>query len=109
MTANPANPTAANPLYTRLCEEYGCEYPIVAFSHTRDVVVAASNAGAIGMLGCSTHSMDELRADLAVDQGARRRPPLRLRHHPALVLRRRGTASNSMSRSPRAIASSSRT
>ena len=65
MTANPANPTPANPLYTRLCEEYGCEYPIVAFSHTRDVVVAASNAGAIGMLGCSTHSMDELRADLA--------------------------------------------
>ena len=64
MTANPANPTPANPLYTRLCEEYGCEYPIVAFSHTRDVVVAASNAGAIGMLGCSTHSMDELRADL---------------------------------------------
>ena len=55
---------ASDPLRTRLCEEYGCEYPIVAFSHTRDVVAAATNAGAIGMLGCSTHTMDEVRADL---------------------------------------------
>ena len=54
-----------DPLRTRLCEEYGCEYPIVAFAHTRDVVAAASNAGAIGILGCSTHSVEEMRADIA--------------------------------------------
>ncbi len=50
-----------DPLHTRLCEEYGCEYPIVAFAHTRDVIAAASNAGAIGVLGCSTHTVEEMR------------------------------------------------
>ena len=53
-----------DPLHTRLCEEYGCEYPIVAFAHTRDVIAAASNAGGIGVLGCSTHTIEEMRADI---------------------------------------------
>ncbi len=52
---------ANNPLHTRLCDEYGCEYPIVAFAHTRDVIAAATNAGAIGVLGCSTHTVEEMR------------------------------------------------
>ena len=51
----------SDPLHTRLCEEYGCEYPIVAFAHTRDIA-AASNA--IGVLGCSTHTIEEMRADI---------------------------------------------
>jgi NAD(P)H-dependent flavin oxidoreductase YrpB (nitropropane dioxygenase family) len=38
-------------LRTRLCEEYGCEVPIVAFAHTKDVVAAVTNAGGIGVLG----------------------------------------------------------
>ena len=53
-----------NPLYTRLCEEYNCEYPIVSFAHTRDVTAAATNAGGIGILGCSTHTLDEMRANI---------------------------------------------
>ena len=53
-----------DPLHTRLCEEYGAEYPIVAFAHTRDVTVAASNAGGIGVLGASTHTIEEMRADI---------------------------------------------
>ena len=53
-----------DPLRTRLCEEYGCEFPIVAFNHTREVVAAVSNAGGIGVLGASTRSSDELRQDI---------------------------------------------
>jgi len=53
-----------DPLHTRLCEEYGAEYPIVAFAHTRDVTAAASNAGGIGVLGASTHTIEEMRADI---------------------------------------------
>jgi hypothetical protein len=41
---------ASDELRTRLCEEYGCEYPIVAFCHTKEVVAAATNAGGIGVL-----------------------------------------------------------
>ena len=60
------NLTMANdPLRTCLCDEYGCEYPIVAFAHTCDVIAAASNASAIGVLGCSTHTIEELKADIA--------------------------------------------
>ena len=55
---------ARDPLQTRLCEEYGCEYPIIAFAHTRDVTVAVSNAGGIGMLGQSTVSAEEMRTNI---------------------------------------------
>ena len=55
---------ARDPLRTRLCEEYGCEYPIVAFAHTRDVAAAVSNAGGIGMLGQSTVSAGEMRTNI---------------------------------------------
>ena len=55
---------AQDPLQTRLCEEYGCEYPIIAFAHTRDVTVAVSNAGGIGMLGQSTVSAEEMRTNI---------------------------------------------
>ena len=43
----------ADPLHTRLCDEYGCEVPIVAFNHTKDVVAAVTNAGGIGILGAN--------------------------------------------------------
>ena len=55
---------AQDPLQTRLCEDYGCEYPIIAFAHTRDVTVAVSNAGGIGMLGQSTVSAEEMRTNI---------------------------------------------
>jgi NAD(P)H-dependent flavin oxidoreductase YrpB (nitropropane dioxygenase family) len=51
-------------LHTRLCDEYGCEVPIVAFAHTRDVIVSVCNAGGIGILGGTTMSIDELRANI---------------------------------------------
>ena len=51
-------------LRTRLCEEYGCEYPIVAFCHTKEVVAAVTNAGGIGVLGTTQLLKDEFRRDV---------------------------------------------
>jgi NAD(P)H-dependent flavin oxidoreductase YrpB (nitropropane dioxygenase family) len=53
-----------DPLHTRLCEEYGCELPIVAFAHTKDVIAAVTNAGGIGILGGAGQSPDELRSNI---------------------------------------------
>ena len=53
-----------DPLHTRLCDEYGCEVPIVAFAHTRDVIVSVCNAGGIGILGGTGMAVDELRANI---------------------------------------------
>jgi NAD(P)H-dependent flavin oxidoreductase YrpB (nitropropane dioxygenase family) len=36
---------------TRLCDTFGIEFPIFAFSHCRDVVAAVSRAGGLGVLG----------------------------------------------------------
>lgn len=51
-----------NPLHTRLCEEYGVEYPIVAFAHTKDVIAAVTNAGGIGVLGALSMEPEEIRS-----------------------------------------------
>jgi NAD(P)H-dependent flavin oxidoreductase YrpB (nitropropane dioxygenase family) len=55
---------AGDPLRTRLCEEYGCEFPIVAFAHTKDVIAAVTNAGGIGVLGSTGSTPDELESDI---------------------------------------------
>ena len=34
-----------------ICEMLGAEFPLVAFSHCKDVVVAVSKAGGVGVLG----------------------------------------------------------
>lgn len=36
-----------------LCEEYGIDFPVFAFTHSPDVVIAFSNAGGMGVLGAS--------------------------------------------------------
>ena len=54
-----------DPLRTRLCEEYGCEVPIIAFTHTKDVVAAVTNAGGIGIFGAGGQTPDELRSTIA--------------------------------------------
>ena len=54
----------SNPLHTRLCEEYGCEVPVVAFAHTKDVIAAVTNAGGIGIFGASGSTADELRSSI---------------------------------------------
>jgi NAD(P)H-dependent flavin oxidoreductase YrpB (nitropropane dioxygenase family) len=49
---------------TKLTEMVGCEYPIVAFSHCRDVVAAVTNAGGFGMFGASGYDPDTLDVEL---------------------------------------------
>src|SRR6185436_19747000 len=53
------------PMKTRLCEMFGIEFPIFAFSHCRDVVAAVSRAGGFGVLGALAFSPEELEQELA--------------------------------------------
>ena len=46
---------------TELCKKLDLESPIFAFTHCRDVVVAVSKAGGIGVLGAVGFSPDKLR------------------------------------------------
>ena len=48
----------------KLCERLGIEYPIFAFTHCRDVVVAVSKAGGIGVLGAVGFSPEQLKEEL---------------------------------------------
>ncbi|MRI33988.1 monooxygenase [Endozoicomonas sp. OPT23] len=49
---------------TEICKKLGIETPIFAFTHCRDVVVAVSKAGGLGVLGAVGHSPEELQQDL---------------------------------------------
>ena len=49
---------------TKLCEMFGIELPIIAFSHCRDVVVAASKAGGMGVFGADTSTPEQLAIEL---------------------------------------------
>src|SRR6202049_4692552 len=47
-----------------ICEMLGIEFPLLAFSHCRDVVAAVSRAGGFGVLGATTHSPDTIEQEL---------------------------------------------
>ncbi|RZO18133.1 MAG: nitronate monooxygenase [SAR86 cluster bacterium] len=47
-----------------ICEMFDIEFPLVAFSHCRDVVVAVSKAGGMGVLGAVGHTPEMLEQDL---------------------------------------------
>lgn len=49
---------------TPLCDVFGIEYPIFAFSHCRDVVAAVSKAGGLGVLGAVGFSPEQLEIEL---------------------------------------------
>jgi NAD(P)H-dependent flavin oxidoreductase YrpB (nitropropane dioxygenase family) len=49
---------------TPICEMLGIEFPLLAFSHCRDVVAAVSRAGGFGVLGATGHSPDSIRQEL---------------------------------------------
>ncbi|HUH38580.1 MAG TPA: nitronate monooxygenase family protein [Spongiibacteraceae bacterium] len=49
---------------TDLCKQLGIEYPIFAFTHCRDVVVAVSKAGGIGVLGAVGFTREQLKEEL---------------------------------------------
>ncbi|MFM5916219.1 MAG: NAD(P)H-dependent flavin oxidoreductase [Novosphingobium sp.] len=48
-----------------VCRLTGCEFPLFAFSHCRDVVVAVSKAGGFGVLGATRFTPDQLEEELA--------------------------------------------
>ena len=48
-----------------ICDLLGCEFPLVAFSHCRDVVAAVSSAGGFGVLGAVGHSPETLDVELS--------------------------------------------
>ncbi len=48
-----------------ICERFGIEFPLFAFTHCRDVVVAVSKAGGMGILGAVNMSPDRLEEELA--------------------------------------------
>lgn len=50
---------------TSLCDTFGIEFPIFAFSHCRDVVAAVSRAGGMGVLGALAFSPEQLEIELA--------------------------------------------
>ena len=49
---------------TQLCDDLGIEFPIFAFTHCRDVVVAVSKAGGFGVLGAVGYSPEQLEIEL---------------------------------------------
>jgi NAD(P)H-dependent flavin oxidoreductase YrpB (nitropropane dioxygenase family) len=49
---------------TAMTDMVGCEYPIFAFSHCRDVVAAVTNAGGFGVLGGAGQTPDQIDIDL---------------------------------------------
>ncbi|MCY4423607.1 MAG: nitronate monooxygenase [Acidimicrobiaceae bacterium] len=49
---------------TRITDMLGIEFPVLAFSHCRDVVAAVSKAGGMGVLGAVAHSPESLEIDL---------------------------------------------
>ena len=51
-------------MHTALCDTVGIEYPIFAFTHCRDVAVAVSRAGGLGVLGAVGLSPEQLEIEL---------------------------------------------
>ena len=49
---------------TTFCDDVGIEAPIFAFTHCRDVVVAVSKAGGLGVLGAGFMDVEQLREEL---------------------------------------------
>ena len=49
---------------TPICERLSIEFPIFAFTHCRDVVVAVSKAGGLGVLGAVGFSAEQLEIEM---------------------------------------------
>ncbi len=58
-----------------ICAMLGIEFPLLAFSHCRDVVVAVSKAGGMGVFGAASLPPERLEEELAwIDAHIGRRP-----------------------------------
>jgi len=47
-----------------ICDMLGIEFPLLAFSHCRDVVAAVSRAGGFGVFGATAHTPETLEQEL---------------------------------------------
>lgn len=47
-----------------ICDMLGIDFPLLAFSHCRDVIAAVSRAGGFGVLGATVHTPDTLEREL---------------------------------------------
>jgi NAD(P)H-dependent flavin oxidoreductase YrpB (nitropropane dioxygenase family) len=60
---------------TPICEQYGIDFPLFAFSHCRDVVAAVTNAGGLGVLGGTAFTPEQLEQELHwIDEQVRGKP-----------------------------------
>lgn len=60
---------------TEICDRFGIEFPLFAFSHCRDVVAAVTNAGGFGVLGGVAFTPDQLERELSwIDEHVKGRP-----------------------------------
>ena len=60
---------------TKVSQMLGVEFPILAFSHCRDVVAAVTNAGGFGVLGAVAHTPGQLEIDLTwIEEQTKGRP-----------------------------------
>ncbi|HEY4040448.1 MAG TPA: nitronate monooxygenase [Rhodopila sp.] len=50
---------------TQLCRMLGIEFPLLAFSHCRDVVAAVSRSGGFGVLGAAAYTPEQLETELS--------------------------------------------
>ena len=50
---------------SKICDMLNVEFPLVAFSHCRDVVAAVSRAGGFGVLGATAFTPEQLEVELA--------------------------------------------
>ncbi|HZT65109.1 MAG TPA: nitronate monooxygenase family protein [Acidimicrobiales bacterium] len=58
-----------------ICEMFGIEFPIFAFTHCRDVAAAVSRAGGMGVLGALAFSPEQLEIELKwIDEHVDGRP-----------------------------------
>jgi NAD(P)H-dependent flavin oxidoreductase YrpB (nitropropane dioxygenase family) len=53
-----------DPLRTKLCDQLGIEYPIISFTHCKDVAVAVINSGGFAVLGEAMHTPDQIAQDI---------------------------------------------
>jgi NAD(P)H-dependent flavin oxidoreductase YrpB (nitropropane dioxygenase family) len=51
-------------MHTRVTKMLRIDFPILAFTHCRDVVAAVTNAGGLGVLGAVAHTPEQLDVDL---------------------------------------------
>jgi len=60
---------------TSICDQYGIDFPLFAFSHCRDVVAAVTNAGGLGVLGGTAFTPEALEQELNwIDEQVRGKP-----------------------------------